>query len=58
MAEAQRLDAALAERGLARSRTLAAKLIADGLAQVVRERLTLEQPDDLPTSSDPDELRD
>lgn len=34
MAEAQRLDAALAERGLARSRTLAAKLIADGLVTV------------------------
>lgn len=34
MADTQRLDAALAERGLARSRTLAAKLIADGLVTV------------------------
>ena len=34
MADGQRLDAALAERGLARSRTLAAKLIADGLVTV------------------------
>jgi 23S rRNA (cytidine1920-2'-O)/16S rRNA (cytidine1409-2'-O)-methyltransferase len=34
MAEGQRLDAALAARGLARSRTHAAKLIADGLVTV------------------------
>ncbi len=34
MADGQRLDAALAERGLTRSRTLAAKLIADGLVTV------------------------
>lgn len=34
MADAQRLDAALAERGLARSRTLAAKLIVSGLVTV------------------------
>lgn len=34
MADPQRLDAAMAARGLARSRTLAAKLIAEGLVTV------------------------
>jgi 23S rRNA (cytidine1920-2'-O)/16S rRNA (cytidine1409-2'-O)-methyltransferase len=34
MPDAQRLDAALADRGLARSRTLAARLITDGLVTV------------------------
>ena len=35
-----------------------AQLIADGLAEIVRERLGREEPSDLPVTTDPTELAD